>query len=163
MVFVRDDAEHRGATGKSSPYMVSGGADARDNYQFVPETSRRARGFTVYAALRSLGKSGVAELVDRNCAQARRFAEALGAEPGIEVLNDVVLNQVMLRFVDPAGQDDEARTQAVIARIHQDGTTWAGTTAWRGVTALRISVSGWKTTDEDVDRSIDAIRQLAAP
>jgi hypothetical protein len=117
MVFVRDDAEHRGATGKSSPYMVSGGADARDNYQFVPETSRRARGFTV----------------------------------------------VMLRFVDPAGQDDEASTQAVIVRIHQDGTTWGGTTAWRGVTALRISVSGWKTTDEDVDRSIDAISQLAAP
>jgi hypothetical protein len=69
----------------------------------------------------------------------------------------------MLRFVDPAGQDDEARTQAVIARIHQDGTTWAGTTAWRGVTALRISVSGWKTTDEDVDRSVDAVRRLAAP
>jgi glutamate/tyrosine decarboxylase-like PLP-dependent enzyme len=162
MVFIRNPTEHRAATGKTAPYMVNGGSGARENYQFTPETSRRARGFTVYAALRSLGRSGITELIDRNCAQARRFAEALAAEPHIDVLNDVVLNQVMVRFRDPTGQDDETRTRTVIARIHTDGTAWAGATAWRGLTALRISVSGWNTTDADVDRTIHAIRHAAS-
>jgi glutamate/tyrosine decarboxylase-like PLP-dependent enzyme len=162
MVFIRDPEDHRGATGKNAPYMVSGGTEARENYHFVPETSRRARGFTVYAALRSLGASGIAELIDRNCAQARRFAAALGAEPHIDILNDVVLNQVLVRFRDPDGQDHDARTRQVVARIHADATTWAGLTRWRGLTALRISVSGWKTTDDDVQRTIRAIRHAAA-
>jgi glutamate/tyrosine decarboxylase-like PLP-dependent enzyme len=162
MVFIRDPEDHRGATGKNAPYMVSGGTEARENYHFVPETSRRARGFTVYAALRSLGASGIAELIDRNCAQARRFAAALGAEPHIDILNDVVLNQVLVRFRDPDGQDHDARTRQVVARIHADATTWAGLTRWRGLTALRISVSGWKTTNDDVQRTIRAIRHAAA-
>jgi glutamate/tyrosine decarboxylase-like PLP-dependent enzyme len=163
VVFIRDPAEHRAATGKTAPYMVSGGGAARENYQYTPETSRRARGFTVYAALRSLGRSGITDLIDRNCAQARRFARALAAEPHIDILNDVVLNQVMVRFRDPAAvQDDDARTRTVIERIHTDGTAWAGTTAWRGLTALRVSVSGWKTTDADVDRAVHAIRHAAS-
>jgi glutamate/tyrosine decarboxylase-like PLP-dependent enzyme len=163
VVFIRDPTEHRAATGKTAPYMVSGGSDARENYQFTPETSRRARGFTVYAALRSLGVSGITDLIDRNCAQARRFAGALAAEPHIDILNDVVLNQVMVRFRDPAAvQDDDARTRTVIERIHTDGTAWAGITAWRGLTALRVSVSGWKTTDADVDRAVHAIRHAAS-
>jgi glutamate/tyrosine decarboxylase-like PLP-dependent enzyme len=161
LVFVRDPDDHRGATGKTAPYMVGGGAEARENYQFTPETSRRARGFTVYAALRSLGLSGIAGLIERNCAQARRFGAALGAVEGIEVLNDVVLNQVMVAFAAPDGGDDDARTRAVIARVHEDGTLWAGTTVWRGRTALRISVSGWNTTDADVDASVEAVRRAA--
>jgi glutamate/tyrosine decarboxylase-like PLP-dependent enzyme len=172
MVFVRDPADHRAATGKSAPYLTDGGTAggpgetgegrvARENYHFVPEASRRARGFTVYAALRSLGASGIADLVDRNCAQARRLAGALAADPAADILNEVVLNQVMVRFRDPAGQDDEARTRAVVARVQADGTAWAGTTRWRGLTALRVSVSGWRTTDADIDLTVEAIRRAA--
>ena len=161
MVFIRDPRDHRAATGKTASYMVSGGTGARENYQYVPETSRRARGFTVYAALRSLGASGITALIERNCAQARRFAHALATVPHVDILNDVVLNQVMVRFRDPDG-DDDARTENVIARIHEDGTAWGSRTQWQGLTALRISVSGWNTTDTDVDRSVEAIRLAAS-
>jgi glutamate/tyrosine decarboxylase-like PLP-dependent enzyme len=162
MVFVRDPEYHRGAMEKSAPYLVGADAETRENHQFVPESSRRARGFTVYAALRSLGASGVTELIERNCAQARRFAEALAAVPHVEILNDVVLNQVLVRFRDPAGHDDDARTRSVIARIQADGTTWAGSTVWRERTALRISVSGWRTADADVEAVVQAIRHAAS-
>jgi glutamate/tyrosine decarboxylase-like PLP-dependent enzyme len=162
LVFVRDPEDHRGAMGKSAAYLVGADAGVRENYQFVPESSRRARGFTVYAALRSLGASGLAELIERNCAQARRFAEALAEDSYIDILNDVVLNQVLVRFRDPAGVDDDARTRAVVARIQAGGTTWAGSTVWRGRTALRISVSGWKTVDGDVDAAVRSIRHAAA-
>jgi glutamate/tyrosine decarboxylase-like PLP-dependent enzyme len=170
MVFVRDPADHRAATRKSAPYLTDDGTESgespksavvRENYHFVPEASRRARGFTVYAALRSLGASGIADLVDRNCAQARRLAGALAAEPALDILNEVVLNQVLIRFRDPAGRDDEARTLAVVARIQADGTAWAGTTRRRGLTALRVSVSGWRTTDADIDLTVEAIRRAA--
>jgi glutamate/tyrosine decarboxylase-like PLP-dependent enzyme len=110
----------------------------------------------VYAAIRSLGRSGVANLVDRCCAHARRFAEALGREPGAEVLNEVVLNQVLVRFLDPGG-DHDARTRAVVKAVQEDGTCWLGGTTWQGKAAMRISVSNWSTTTEDVDRSIAAI------
>ena len=120
----------------------------------MPELSRRARGVDVWAALLSLGREGIAELITRNCRQARRFAEALAAA-GYEVLNEVVLNQVLVSFGSPK------RTNEVIRAIQQDGTCWCGGTQWQGRTAMRISVCNWSTTDEDVERSLDAILAAA--
>jgi glutamate/tyrosine decarboxylase-like PLP-dependent enzyme len=126
-----------------------------------PEFSRRARGFPVYAAIRSLGRTGVAELVERCCAHARRFGEELAALPDIEILNDVVLNQVLVRFLDDAG-DHDARTRAVIEAVQRDGTCWLSGTTWHGTAAMRISVSSWATTSQDVERSLEAIQRAAA-
>jgi aromatic-L-amino-acid decarboxylase len=156
LAFVADPAPHRAAMGASAAYLRIGDEGERDGSAFVPDFSRRARGFAVYAALRSLGRSGVAELVERCCACARRFAEVLGAEPGIEVLNAVVLNQVLVRF-----GDDDATTDAIVAAVQADGTCWMGPTAWRGRRAMRISVSNWATTLSDVDRSCAAILRAA--
>ena len=110
----------------------------------------------MWAALRSLGRSGVAELVERCCGHARRFADALAAADGVEVLNEVVLNQVLVRFPDPGG-DSDARTREVIRRVQAGGTLWLGGTTWHGMAAMRISVSSWSTTTDDVDRSVAAI------
>jgi glutamate/tyrosine decarboxylase-like PLP-dependent enzyme len=118
----------------------------------VPEFSRRARGIPVYAALRALGRDGVAALIERCCARARQFATRLGAEPGVRILADVVLNQVLVRF-----GDDDAATRAVIAAVQRDGTCWLGGTTWQGVAAMRISVSNWATSEDDVERSVEAI------
>ena len=122
----------------------------------MPDFSRRGRGFAVYAALRSLGRDGVAELVERCCACARRFAEVLGADEGVEVLNDVVLNQVLVRF-----GDDDAITDAVVAAVQDEGSCWMSPTTWRGRRAMRISVCNWATTIGDVDRSCAAILAAA--
>jgi glutamate/tyrosine decarboxylase-like PLP-dependent enzyme len=105
--------------------------------------------------IRALGRAGIGSRVSRNCAQARRFADRLGAEAGIEVLNEVVLNQVLVRF-----DDSDARTRAVIEGVQRDGTCWLGGTVWHGVAAMRISVSNWTTTDADVDASVDAILRV---
>lgn len=110
----------------------------------------------MYAAIRSLGRAGVAELIERNCAQARRMAERLAAIPGATVINDVVLNQVLLRL--PGGDD---ANRAAVAAIQRDGTCWLGGTPWRGQHVLRVSISNWATTDNDVDRSADAIVSAA--
>jgi glutamate/tyrosine decarboxylase-like PLP-dependent enzyme len=131
-------------------------ADGRSPSDFVPEASRRARGFAIWATLRALGRDGVAELVDRCCNHARRFADRLGSEPGAEILNDVVLNQVLVRF----GDDDEI-TREVVRRVQADGTCWLGGTDWQGRAAMRISVSSFRTTEADVDRSVDAILAAA--
>jgi glutamate/tyrosine decarboxylase-like PLP-dependent enzyme len=148
---------HRAAMTVQAGYLIQAEEGAqRDEVDWTPEFSRRARGFAVYAALRSLGRSGVADLVERSCAHARRFADRLAAEDGVEVLNDVVLNQVLVRF---AG-DDEV-TRAVVRAIQEDGTCWLSGTTWQGRAAMRISVSNWRTTVEDVDRSADAILRLA--
>jgi glutamate/tyrosine decarboxylase-like PLP-dependent enzyme len=120
---------------------------------FTPESSRRARGFATWAALRSLGRAGVAELVDRCCRLARRFAERLDALEGFEVVNDVVLNQVLVRV------GDEAMTNRVECRVQDDGTCWLGATTWHGERLLRISVSNWSTGDADVDASVEALRR----
>src|SRR6478609_4125480 len=124
----------------------------RDNTNYVPESSRRARAVPVYAAIRSLGRMGVAEMIERNCAQARRMAKQLGSIPGAEVLNDVVLNQVLVRL--PGGDD---ANRAAVAAVQRDGTCWLGGTTWNGEYVLRVSISNWATTDEDVDRSAAAI------
>ena len=156
LVFCAHPAAHRAAMSSHASYLVHSEDRERDEMDWNPEFSRRARGFPVYAALRSLGRSGVADLVDRCCAHARRFAEALDQEPGVEVLNEVVLNQVLVRFLDPGGNHD-ARTRAVVKRVQEDGTCWLGGTTWQGKAAMRISVSNWSTTAEDVDRSVAAI------
>jgi glutamate/tyrosine decarboxylase-like PLP-dependent enzyme len=129
--------------GIAAAYLVS--TEHRENYDYVPEASRRARGFAVYAALRSLGRRGLAELGERCCGHAARFA-ALLRDGGAEVLNEVLLNQVLV-----------ACSPEAIARVQADGTCWAGGTVWRGRHALRISVSGWATTTDDVERSARAI------
>jgi glutamate/tyrosine decarboxylase-like PLP-dependent enzyme len=116
----------------------------------VPEVSRRARGFAVYAAIRELGRTGVAELVERCCDHARLFAELLAAG-GMEILNDVVLNQVLVRA-----------DSGLVARIQASGELWAGGTIWQGVDAMRISVSGWRTTRGDVERAAAAVLSLRA-
>ena len=118
---------------------------------FVAESSRRARGFATWAAIRSLGRSGVADLVERSCALARRFADQLRAIDGVTIANDVVLNQVLVRV------GDEETTNRVERRVQDDGTLWLGSTTWRGQRLLRISVSNWSTTEEDVDRCVAAI------
>jgi len=151
-VAVADRAAHYAATRMTGAYLVPAADRDLDPFDWVPEASRRGRATTVYAALRSLGREGVAALVDRCCSLARRMADRLGAEPGVAILNDVVLNQVLVRF----GEDDE-RTRAVIAAVQEDGTCWAGGTTWRGMAAMRISVSSWATTEADIDRSAEAM------
>jgi glutamate/tyrosine decarboxylase-like PLP-dependent enzyme len=128
----------------------------RSPAQYAPELSRRARGVAVYAALRQLGRRGVTELVDRCCAMALRFRDRLGAADGVEILNQVVLNQVLVRFLPPAG-DADAHTRAVLAAVQREGTCYPSPTTWDGRAAMRISVSNWRTDEADVDRSVAAI------
>ena len=151
MAIVADADAHRGAMSLAASYLVADPSQ-RDSTNFVPESSRRARAVPVYAALRSLGRSGVAALVERNCAHARRMATRLAEIPGAKVLNEVVLNQVLVRF--PGG--DEAN-RAAVAAIQRDGTCWLGGTEWQGQAAMRLSFSNWATSDADVDRSAAAI------
>ncbi|HEV2289976.1 MAG TPA: aminotransferase class V-fold PLP-dependent enzyme [Candidatus Acidoferrales bacterium] len=153
VAFCADEAAHRGAMSLAAAYIVATESE-RDPHEFVPEESRRARAVPVYAALRSLGREGYAELIERNCRQARRFADALRTA-GYEVLNDVVLNQVLVSF------GTAEQTQRTIAAIQEDGTCWCGGTVWQGKTAMRISVSNWSTTDEDVEQSIAAMLRAA--
>jgi len=153
IVVVRDP-EHlsRALSGGGAAYLTQ--SSQREAWQFTPDSSRRARGIELWAALRSLGRSGLREMIERNCLQARRFAELLRAA-GFTVLNDVVLNQVLVSFGTPE------ETQRVIAAIQADSTCWCGGTVWQGHTAMRISVSSWTTTDEDVEKSVAAIIRLA--
>jgi glutamate/tyrosine decarboxylase-like PLP-dependent enzyme len=161
MAFCAHPDAHAAAMQLTAAYLVRGDIDERNSADWTPEASRRARGVPVYAALRSLGRSGIAELVDRCCAHAQHFARELGADKDTEVLNDVVLNQVLVRFLDPDG-DHDGRTARVLRRIQEDGTCWVGGTQWQGMGAIRISVSNWSTTSDDVARSIDAFRRSAA-
>jgi glutamate/tyrosine decarboxylase-like PLP-dependent enzyme len=156
IVFVAHPAAHRAAMSLTASYLVRSPDEPREPMDWTPESSRRARGFAVYAALRSLGRSGIEDLVDRCCRLARRFADRLRQEPGVEILNDVVLNQVLVRVV-PATGDADAATRAVIARVQQAGVCWLGGTRWHDMDAMRISVSNWSTTEEDIDRSADSI------
>jgi glutamate/tyrosine decarboxylase-like PLP-dependent enzyme len=149
-VFCAHPDAQRAAFGSNAAYYVKDAG--RIGMDWVPEASRRARAFPVWAALRSLGKRGVAELVERCCGHARRFAQGLAREKGVSVLNDVVLNQVLVRF-----SDDDAVTRAVVGGVQSEGTCWAGGTTWRGRAAMRISVSNHSTTLDDVERSTAAI------
>jgi len=158
--FTRHPAAHRAAMTLEASYYVPNPADARANHHFVPESSRRARGFTVYAALRSIGTRGVAELVERCCDLARRMADRLARHPRISIMNDVVLNQVLVRIAPPAGGDEravDAFTATVIDRVQRDGTCWLGGSTWHGMHVMRISVSNWSTTEPDIDRAAESI------
>jgi glutamate/tyrosine decarboxylase-like PLP-dependent enzyme len=152
---VRDRAAQRAAMTSSAAYLVQSDGPERDAVDWVPEFSRRARGIPVYATLRALGREGIESLVDGCCSAARRFAERLAAADGVRVLNDVVLNQVLVRF-----GDDDALTRAVIDGVQRDGTCWLGGTTWQGRAAMRISVSHHATTAADVDRSVAAILRV---
>jgi glutamate/tyrosine decarboxylase-like PLP-dependent enzyme len=153
-VAVVRDPEHlrQAMSSGSAAYLAQGGG--REPWQFTPDSSRRARGVELWAAMRSLGRSGLREMIERNCHQARMFAERLH-DAGFSILNEVVLNQVLVSFGSPE------ETRRVIAEIQTDGTCWCGATQWQGHTAMRISVSSWITTDEDVERSIAAMIRIA--
>ena len=150
------DADHlRGAMGFTAPYLTAA-PDARDSYQYVPESSRRARGFPLYAALRSLGRKGVADLVERTSGLASLMGAELDADPALEVINEVVINQVLVSVV---GDESGDLTADAVERIQQDGTCWLAGTTWRGRPAIRISVCNWRTSEDDIRRSAAAIRE----
>jgi glutamate/tyrosine decarboxylase-like PLP-dependent enzyme len=146
---------HRRAMTVQAEYLIQdeGERRVRDQVDWVPEFSRRARGFAVYAALRSLGRAGLVELVERCCAQARRFAEQVAELPGVRVLNDVVLNQVLFCF------ESDDRTDAALAAVQASGEVWLSGTTWNGRKAIRVSVSNWQTGDEETDLLVDAFRR----
>ncbi|MDX6587133.1 MAG: hypothetical protein QOI31_1606 [Solirubrobacterales bacterium] len=155
MAIVADPAAVHGAFGTSASYLP--GSAGREPGELVPEMSRRARAVPVYAALGTLGRDGLADLVERCCAHAHRLADAMGALEGAEVLNDVVLNQVLIRF-----KDDDATTNAVIGAVQDEGEAWLGGTVWRGRTAARVAFSNHSTTDADVDRLTAAFERALA-
>ncbi len=155
IAIVRNAEDHRSAMTSAAAYLIQSRGVERDAVDWVPEFSRRARGIPVYAALRALGRDGIADLIERCCARARQFAELLSATPGVVVLADVVLNQVLVRF-----GDDDMLTRAVIAGVQSEGTCWASGTTWHGLAAMRISVSNWATSEEDVVLSADAMLRV---
>lgn len=156
LAFVAHPDAHREAMRLTAEYLVADADAARDQMDWTPEFSRRARGFAVYAALRSLGCSGVVDLVERCCRHARTFAAELAELPGCDVLNEVVLNQVLLRF------EDDATTNAVLRAVQESGEAWMSGTSWNGRAAIRISVSNWRTSDEDVTRTVAAFERAVA-
>jgi glutamate/tyrosine decarboxylase-like PLP-dependent enzyme len=152
LAFVAHPGSHRTAMSLMAEYIVADPDAARDQMDWTPEFSRRARGFAVYAALKSLGRSGVAELVERSCARARQFADGIAELDGCEVLNEVVLNQVLFRFAD-----DET-TNASIAAVQASGEAWLAGTTWDDRAAIRLSVSNWRTSERDIERTLAAFR-----
>ena len=157
-VFCAHADAHAAAMAYTAAYLALPGVDAvRGPGDFVPESSRRARGLATWAAIRELGRDGVAELVDRCCALATRFAERLDAAGGVDVVNDVVLNQVLVRFGTGSDAERDATTDRVIDEVQRGGECWMGATTWHGMRLMRISVSNWSTTEADVDRSVAAI------
>jgi glutamate/tyrosine decarboxylase-like PLP-dependent enzyme len=161
LVFVRDPAAHYEAMSVSAAYFAAPPEMGRDNFSWVPEASRRSRAFAIYAALRSLGRQGVADMIERCCMLARRMADRLLQSENVEILNDVVLNQVLVRFRGASQGDANAFTRQVIRGVQEDGTCWAGATTWHGMDAMRISVSNWSTTEKDIDISAAAILKCA--
>ena len=150
LAFVAHPDAHRAAMRLTADYLAADEGGARDQMDWTPEFSRRARGFAVYAALRSLGRSGVVDLVEGSCARARQFAAAIAELPGCEVLNEVVLNQVLFRF------EDDATTDAMVASVQTSGEAWMSATIWDGRAAIRLSVSNWRTSETDIARTVAA-------
>jgi glutamate/tyrosine decarboxylase-like PLP-dependent enzyme len=147
----RDEEHLRAAMSFSAAYLIQG--EQREPGQYTPEMSRRARGVEIWAALLALGRLGLADLIERSCRHAQRFSAGLAAA-GFSILNEVVLNQVMVSF------GEAETTRKVIAALQEDGTCWCGGTVWQGHTAMRLSVSSWATTDEDVERSLEAMIRI---
>ncbi len=159
-VAVRDPDAHRSAMAATASYLMR--SEDRESWEYVLDSSRRARGFALYAAIRSLGRSGVQALVERCCDLAAGLADRLRGAEGVEVLNDVVLNQVLVRFHPRIGGDVDAHTWAVIRRVQADGVAWMGGTTWHGMAAMRISASNWSTTDADIERTAASILRCSA-
>ncbi len=159
-VFVADPQAHRAAFTQAASYSqpVEGTRQQKD---WNPEWSRRGRGFPAYAAIRALGRAGIAEIVERCCDHAARLVAEIGVLPGAEVLARPVTNQGLLRFLGGDG-DHDRRTDAVIARLQAEGTAWFGGTTWDGVRAMRVSVCNWRTTEDDVTRTIEAVKSVLA-
>jgi glutamate/tyrosine decarboxylase-like PLP-dependent enzyme len=154
LVLCSDPEAHRAAMTTSASYLIQDDTGTvYDQVDWVPEFSRRARGFAVYAALRSLGRAGLADLVERTCACARRFAAGVVELPGVELLNEVVLNQVLFRF------DSDERTDDALRRVQESGDVWLSGTTWDGRRAIRVSVSNWQTDDEEIDLALDSFRR----
>jgi glutamate/tyrosine decarboxylase-like PLP-dependent enzyme len=151
IAIVADAAPHRAAMGLTASYLQRGADEERAGMDWVPDSSRRSRILPLYALFRALGRDGIIDIVRRNCACARRMAEMLSQSPGVTILNEVVLNQVLVQF------GDDETTRQVIAAVQADGTCWAGGAFWQGKQAMRISVSNWSTTEADIDRSAKAI------
>ncbi len=157
--FVGEPAAQRAAMSYQASYLVFDSA-ARDQIDWNPEWSRRARGFSTYAAIRQLGRRGIAEIVERCCDHARALALGIGGLPGAEVVWTPVINQGLVRFLDPAGQDHDRRTDEVIAQVQASGEAYFGGVTWRGRRAMRISVCNWMTSEADVDRVIAAVARV---
>ena len=152
LAIVAHPAPHRAAMSLKASYLQRGADEERVGMDWVPESSRRARAIPLYALIRALGRSGIQQIISSNCAMARRMAERLRRDPRVAILNDVALNQVLARF-----HDDDEHTRDVIAKVQAEGTCWAGGAVWKGKQVMRISVSNWSTTEQDIDRSADAI------
>ena len=157
IVLCKHPESHRAAMTIAASYLIQdeGAQRVRDEVDWVPEFSRRARGFTVYAALRSLGRSGLVELVERCCDAATRFAERIVELEGVELLNEVVLNQALFCF------ESDERTDEVLARVQESGRVWLSGTTWDGRKAIRVSVSNWQTGDEEIDLAVQAFDDYA--
>jgi glutamate/tyrosine decarboxylase-like PLP-dependent enzyme len=152
LAFVKHSESLRSALYLTAPYLPQG--EHREPSQFVPELSRRSRGIEIWTALYFLGRKGLSEMIERTCQHAKRFAEGL-SKAGYQILNDVVINQVLVSF------GDAETTNKIISEIQKDGTCWCGGTVWQGKTAMRISISSWATTEEDVERSLEAMLRIA--
>jgi glutamate/tyrosine decarboxylase-like PLP-dependent enzyme len=165
LVFTAHPAAHQAAMSTSAAYLVRSPDEPRECFDWVPESSRRARGLAIYAAVRSLGRSGVADLIDRCSRLARRFADRLRSESRIQILNEVVLNQVLVRVEGATNEESDRLTLSALKRVQDERVCWLGGTRWHGMDAMRISVSNWSTTEHDVDLSADsivrAVRDLA--
>lgn len=159
-VFTAHPAAHKAAFAESASYlaMVSG---VRNEHEWGPEWSRRARAFATYAAIRALGRRGIAELVERCCATADELITGLTEIPGAEILARPTINQGLVRFLADDG-DHDRRTEAVATRVQEDGTAWLGTTVWHGMRVIRVSVCNWRTGSDDIDRTVNAVRKAAA-
>lgn len=156
--FVADPDSHRASMSYRAPYLTHD-AKARDQMDWTPEWSRRARGFATYAALRQLGRKGVAELVERCCRHAHALVTRIGSLPGAETLWEPTINQGLVRFLDPKA-DHDRRTDEVIARILETGEAFFGGTTWRSRRAMRVSVCNWQTSEQDVDRAVQAVANV---
>jgi glutamate/tyrosine decarboxylase-like PLP-dependent enzyme len=158
--FVTDTAAHRAAMSIRASYLVQA-ASSRDEIDWTPEFSRRGRGVATYAAIRQLGREGIEEMVDRNCRHAHELVTRIGALPGAEMVVEPIINQGLVRFLDPSPEGDhDARTDEVIAAIQRSGEAYFGGTNWKGKRCMRVSVSGWQTTDADVERTIASARDV---
>ena len=156
IAFVADSESHKTAMTMPAAYKIEV-ENVRDQIEWGPEWSRRARGIPIYAALRTLGRNGVAELVERCCDLTRDLVLKIGELPGVEVLATPIINQGLLRFLDPAGNHDE-RTDQVINRINESGEAWFGPTTWNGMRVMRVSLSNFRTTREDIERAVAAVK-----